>query len=257
MKKRAWIAGILITLLCVGFGLAFPFAVFSETKEEAVGRVEEYAVEPKVMGSVNSIFDAMRCLYMDAYTFDYQEDMANLTKEQVKEICNSFLKGLQIECDVDNMKMVCQLIVANMDESYNKSMIDNKAASEGVAVEEYEDVVETAKPDTISAVIWSVSLEIEPDRNIELCVDDKNQKVVQMLSFCTDKNLDYYYDNEADNYYLEDVVLPFLKDYYNLDMGVVEVGKDYYNVIMTDENQDQIVVSLYCYMEMLSMSFIG
>ena len=83
MRKYSWILGVLIMVLCIGFGISLPQIVFSRSMNRSFNQTDQYSIEPVEMGYSNTVLQAMRNCYDGDYEFNYQEDMANLSREQL------------------------------------------------------------------------------------------------------------------------------------------------------------------------------
>lgn len=256
MRKYSWIFGLFIMSLCIGFGMIFPPVIFSKTLSRSLKQVEEYEIDPVDMGHSNTVIHAMRSCSDSEYALDYQEEMADLSREQLIEICNSFLEELKLEewgyqnivVKESSMKATCHLIVMNYDEAYRIKTID--ATSYPVSLDESE--IDTSSTDkeqniVISSVIWRVEVEYSPNCFLVLKVDDKNQKVVQVINYAKDYSkegkVSYQELTDAEPF-VRKVILPFFQEYYDADVEIVE--DDYWNCMIriTDKNKDAIILSL-------------
>lgn len=229
MRKQIWIFSIFLMLSCIGVGLSLPNMVYFKSMDKTIGQIEEYSIEPVEIGKTNSILDAMRCVSYGNYTSDYQEDLATLSREQVFEVCNSFLGELEanewgyycMEVDESNSEMYCELCVAGDGEN-----------------------------GTISAVLWTVRVELYEGEYAELKVDDRNQKVVQMLSFekansaYTNSVSVYYYGENENQEYLREVLIPFLKKYYDVGIGDILMEPDHMILDIIDSYNEMIRLSI-------------
>ena len=134
MRKYTWIFGASIMVLCIGFGFFLPRFVFSKTLDKTSVQAEKYEIEPVEIGSLNTVINAMRSSGDSDYIFDYQEELANLSREQLIEICNSFLAELKLSewgcneilVNASNMKASCYLAVINYDDEYRNKIRDAK-----------------------------------------------------------------------------------------------------------------------------------
>lgn len=223
MRKYSWIFGIFIMLLCIGFGLFFPNIVFSSVLNENSEQVEEYQVNPIEITHSNSIIEAMRAVYYKDYEFDYQEDMANLSRAELAEVCNSFFQGMQLEewgyaqleIDKESMDAKCSLLVI--------------------------------KDSSVSAVIWTVKVKCSKGNEMILYVDDKNKKVIQMYCnvIADDGNSAAYCSDDKNSVYVRDALTLYLEDYYGLR---TELEDDSCDIIkLVDKNKDEILMSVYFY----------
>lgn len=229
MRKYSWVFGIFIMLLCIGFGLFFPNIVFSNVLNENLGQVEKYQVNPIEITHSNSIIEAMRAVYYKDYEFDYQEDMANLSREELAEVCNSFLQGMQLEewgyarleIDKESMDAKCSLLVI--------------------------------KDSSVSAVIWTVKVKCSTNNELVLCVDDKNKKVIQMnYNVIADNgNSVAYCSDDKNSVYVRDALILYLEDYYGLRIELEDDGSDIIKLV--DENKDEILMSVYFYYDGLEL----
>lgn len=226
MRIKSCILGLLIMVLCIGFGMFFPHIVFSKTFNEPLSQVEKYEIEPVEMGNSNTVIDAIRACRNSSYVFDYEEDMANLSREQLIDICNSFLQNLKLEewgynqiiVNDSNMKATCQLEVSNYDEEF-----------------------------VISTTIWNVEVEYSPNCFLALIVDDKNQKVVQTYSYYSyddsiNNNVSSYTDGTSIYLYLSEVIVPYLEDYYDAEVEIVDDIYSEYIISITDKNKDVVLM---------------
>lgn len=229
MRKYSWIFGIFIMLLCIGFGLFFPNIVFSNVLNENLGQVEKYQVNPIEITHSNSIIEAMRAVYYKDYEFDYQEDMANLSREELAEVCNSFFQGMQLEewgyaqleIDKESMDAKCSLLVI--------------------------------KDSSVSAVIWTVKVKCSTGNEMILYVDDKNKKVIQMYCnvIADDGNSAAYCSDDENSVYVRDALTLYLEDYYGLR---TELEDDSCDIIkLVDKNKDEILMSVYFYYDGLEL----
>ena len=229
MRKYSWIFGIFIMLLCIGFGLFFPNIVFSSVLNENSEQVEEYQVNPIEITHSNSIIEAMRAVYYKDYEFDYQEDMANLSREELAEVCNSFFQGMQLEewgyaqleIDKESMDAKCSLLVI--------------------------------KDSSVSAVIWTVKVKCSTGNEMILYVDDKNKKVIQMYCnvIADDGNSAAYCSDDENSVYVRDALTLYLEDYYGLR---TELEDDSCDIIkLVDKNKDEILMSVYFYYDGLEL----
>lgn len=223
MKKYSWVFGVFIMILCIGFGLFFPRIVFSNVLNENLEQVEKYKVNPIEITHSNSIIEAMRVVYKKDYEFDYQEELANLSREELAEVCNSFLQGLQLEG------------WGYMQISIDKSSMDAKCN------------LLVMKDSSTSAVIWTVKAKCLTGDELVLCVDDKNKKVVQMSYNVTadDGNSVAYCIDNKNSEYVKANLISYLEEYYELS---IEPEDDSYDVIkLVDKNKDEILMSVYFY----------
>lgn len=229
MRKYSWIFGIFIMLLCIGFGLFFPNIVFSSVLNENSEQVEEYQVNPIEITHSNSIIEAMRAVYYKDYEFDYQEDMANLSRAELAEVCNSFLQGIQLEewgyaqpeVDKESIDAKCSLLVI--------------------------------KDSSVSAVIWTVKVKCSTGNEMILYVDDKNKKVIQMYCnvIADDGNSAAYCSDDKNSVYVRDALTLYLEDYYGLR---TELEDDSCDIIkLVDKNKDEILMSVYFYYDGLEL----
>lgn len=254
MKKNSWISGIFIMTLCIAFGILFPRFVFSKSLSKSLKQVEEYEIEPVDIGHSNTVIHAMRSCSNSEYSFDYQEEMAELSREQLIKICNSFLTELKLSewgyhnivVNESNMKATCHLEVMNNEEKYR--IKTTKAASDSVSSYEEESLSTDKERNTaISTVIWNIEVEYSPNCVIMIKVDDKNQKVVQIIDYARkySKDGDVAYTELAYiEPYVSEIVIPFFKKYYDADVEMMEC--DYWNCIiqMVDNNNEEILLSL-------------
>lgn len=223
MKKGSWIFGILITILCIGFGLFFPRIVFSNVLNKNLGQVEKYQINPIEITHSNSIIEAMSAVYNKDYEFDYQEDMANLAREELAEVCNSFLQGLQLE-----------------EWGYAQLKVDEKSIDASCSLVVMED-------SPASAVIWTVKVKYSTGDELVLYVDDKNEKVIQMNYNVTadNGNLAAYCGDDRNNVYIRDALTLYLEDYYGLRTKLEDDGSDIIKLV--DEKKDEILLAIYFY----------
>lgn len=229
MKKGSWIFGIWIMILCIGFGLFFPRIVFSNVLNKNLGQVEKYQINPIEITHSNSIIEAMRAVYKKDYEFDYQEDMANLAREELAEVCNSFLQGLQLE-----------------EWGYAQLKVDEKSIDAGCSL-----VVMKDSP--VSAVIWTVKIKYPTGDELVLYVDDKNEKVIQMNYNITADNgsLAAYCSDDRNNTYIRDALTLYLEDYYGARTKLEDDGGDIIKLV--DEKKDEILMSVYFYYDGLEL----
>ena len=223
MKKGSWIFGILITILCIGFGLLFPRIVFSNVLNKNLGQVEKYQINPIEITHSNSIIEAMRAVYNKDYEFDYQEDMANLAREELAEVCNSFLQGLQLE-----------------EWGYAQLKVDEKSMDASCSLVVMED-------SPVSAVIWTVKVKYSTGDELVLYVDDKNEKIIQMNYNVTadNENSAAYCGDDRNNVYIRDALTLYLEDYYGLRTKLEDDGSDIIKLV--DEKKDEILMAIYFY----------
>ena len=229
MKKYSWVFGVFIMILCIGFGLFFPRIVFSNVLNENLEQVEKYKVNPIEITHSNSIIEAMRVVYKKDYEFDYQEELANLSREELAEVCNSFLQGLQLEgwgyaqleVDKESMDAKCSLLVI--------------------------------KDSSVSAVIWTVKVKSSTGNEMILYVDDKNRKVIQMnYNVMADNGVSVAYcSDDKNSVYVRDALILYLEDYYGLR---TELDDDDSGIIkLVDEKKDEILMSVYFYYDGLEL----
>lgn len=229
MKKYSWVFGVFIMILCIGFGLFFPRIVFSNVLNENLEQVEKYKVNPIEITHSNSIIEAMRAVYYKDYEFDYQEDMAKLSRAELAEVCNSFLQGIQLEewgyaqleVDKESMDTKCSLLVI--------------------------------KDSSVSAVIWTVKVKSSTGNEMILYVDDKNRKVIQMnYNVMADNGVSVAYcSDDKNSVYVRDALILYLEDYYGLR---TELDDDDSGIIkLVDEKKDEILMSVYFYYDGLEL----
>lgn len=229
MKKYSWVFGVFIMILCIGFGLFFPRIVFSNVLNENLEQVEKYKVNPIEITHSNSIIEAMRAVYYKDYEFDYQEDMAKLSRAELAEVCNSFLQGIQLEewgyaqleVDKESMDAKCSLLVI--------------------------------KDSSVSAVIWTVKVKSSTGNEMILYVDDKNRKVIQMnYNVMADNGVSVAYcSDDKNSVYVRDALILYLEDYYGLR---TELDDDDSGIIkLVDEKKDEILMSVYFYYDGLEL----
>lgn len=229
MKKYSWVFGVFIMILCIGFGLFFPRIVFSNVLNENLEQVEKYKVNPIEITHSNSIIEAMRVVYKKDYEFDYQEDMAKLSRAELAEVCNSFLQGIQLEewgyaqleVDKESMDAKCSLLVI--------------------------------KDSSVSAVIWTVKVKSSTGNEMILYVDDKNRKVIQMnYNVMADNGVSVAYcSDDKNSVYVRDALILYLEDYYGLR---TELDDDDSGIIkLVDEKKDEILMSVYFYYDGLEL----
>lgn len=256
MRKYSWILWIAIMVLCIGLGILLPRIVFSKTLDKSSKLVEKYKIEPVEMGHSNTVLNAMRACDDSDYILDYQEEMANLSREQLIETCNSFLEELELSewgydensVDETNMKADCYLVVINYDEQYRSKIRDAQSYPKGKYYAEYENEgTDSDENAVISTVIWKVEVESSPDNFLVFAVDDKNQKVIKMY-----RNLDYavsydgeFQDLEHINEYVSTVIIPFFKEYYGVNVEFVESGYQSCIIRVMDNNDDVILLSVF------------
>lgn len=216
-------------ILCIGFGLFFPRIVFSNVLNENLEQVEKYKVNPIEITHSNSIIEAMRAVYYKDYEFDYQEDMAKLSRAELAEVCNSFLQGIQLEewgyaqleVDKESMDEKCSLLVI--------------------------------KDSSVSAVIWTVKVKSSTGNEMILYVDDKNRKVIQMnYNVMADNGVSVAYcSDDKNSVYVRDALILYLEDYYGLR---TELDDDDSGIIkLVDEKKDEILMSVYFYYDGLEL----
>lgn len=240
MRKQIWIFSIFLMLSCIGVGLSLPNIVYFKSMDKTIGQIEEYSIEPVEIGETNSILDAMRCVFHGNYTSDYQEDMATLSREQVFEVCNSFLGELEanewgyycMEVGESNSEIYCELCVAN----------DNE------------------KP-TISAVLWTVKVELSANEFAEIKVDDKNGKVVQIVSYesydkTNDAIISYYGDNDNMEY-LREVLIPFLRKYFDVGIENILIESERFWLEITDIDHDTVTLLIDLSNGFINMTVLG
>lgn len=229
MKKYSWVFGVFIMILCIGFGLFFPRIVFSNVLNENLEQMEKYKVNPIEITHSNSIIEAMRAVYYKDYEFDYQEDMAKLSRAELAEVCNSFLQGIQLEewgyaqleVDKESMDAKCSLLVI--------------------------------KDSSVSAVIWTVKVKSSTGNEMILYVDDKNRKVIQMnYNVMADNGVSVAYcSDDKNSVYVRDALILYLEDYYGLR---TELDDDDSGIIkLVDEKKDEILMSVYFYYDGLEL----
>lgn len=229
MKKYSWVFGVFIMILCIGFGLFFPRIVFSNVLNENLEQMEKYKVNPIEITHSNSIIEAMRVVYYKDYEFDYQEDMAKLSRAELAEVCNSFLQGIQLEewgyaqleVDKESMDAKCSLLVI--------------------------------KDSSVSAVIWTVKVKSSTGNEMILYVDDKNRKVIQMnYNVMADNGVSVAYcSDDKNSVYVRDALILYLEDYYGLR---TELDDDDSGIIkLVDEKKDEILMSVYFYYDGLEL----
>ncbi len=235
MKKYSWVFGVCIMILCIGFGLFFPNIVFSNVLNENSEQIEKYQVNPIEITHSNSIIEAMRAVYYKDYEFDYQEDMANLSREELAEVCNSFLQGTQLEqwgyaqikVDKESMDAKCSLLVI--------------------------------KDSSVSAVIWTVKVKCSTGNEMTLYVDDKNKKVIQMNYdvIADNGNSVAYCSDDENSVYVREALILYLEDYYGLR---TELDDDDGDIIkLVDEKKDEILMSVYLYdgLELIPFEYLN
>ena len=116
------------------------------------------------------------------------------------------------------MKATCQLEVSNYDEEF-----------------------------VISTTIWNVEVEYSPNCFLALIVDDKNQKVVQTYSYYSyddsiNNNVSSYTDGTSIYLYLSEVIVPYLEDYYDAEVEIVDDIYSEYIISITDKNKDVVLM---------------
>lgn len=272
MRKIAWISGLLIMLVFVGLGLFFPYIIFSKELDKSIGQVGKYKIEPVEIVGTNSIIDAMRSTDYYEYSFDYQEDMANMSREEVIQECNSFIKGIKPdeygyvspEANENNTEISCELRVLSVYNEYfekkQKLAIDNYVTESdsgkditnavvGIQSDEFMYGQESDNSDemtgntTVSCVLWTVKIEHSADNFVELIIDDKNQKVVSMTFYSTSKEeMGYYVDKKNSSKYMSQVVIPFCEEYYDANLEIIDTEGDKNFICMTDKNNKAILL---------------
>lgn len=256
MRKYSWILGVLIMVLCIGFGISLPQIVFFRSMNRSFNQTDQYSIEPVEMGYSNTVLQAMRNCYDGDYEFNYQEDMANLSREQLVEICNAFLDELklaewgydEILVNESNMKATCHLVVMNYDEEYRRKVKNVKSypfSTDELESDASDRDMEDEENAAISTVIWRVEVEDTDNHWIVFGVDDTNQKVVQIANYAEqyDKNKSITYSNLQDmEPYVNEVILPFFQDYYQVDVEIIETGYWTCWLRLTDQNDDAIML---------------
>ena len=256
MRKYSWILWIAIMVLCIGLGILLPRIVFSKTLDKSSKLVEKYEIEPVEMGHSNTVLNAMRACDDSDYILDYQEEMANLSREQLIETCTSFLEELElsewgydeISVDESNMKADCYLVVINYDEQYRSKIRDAQSYPKGIYDAEYEnESTDIDKNAVISTVVWKVEVECSSDYTIMFAIDDKNQKVIRMYrnSNYAISSTDAFQDLEHINEYVSTVIIPFFKEYYDGNVEFVESGYQSCIIRVMDNNDDVILLSVF------------
>ena len=256
MRKYSWILWIAIMVLCIGLGILLPRIVFSKTLDKSSKLVEKYEIEPVEMGHSNTVLNAMRACDDSDYILDYKEEMANLSREQLIETCNSFLEELElsewgydeISVDESNMKADCYLVVINYDEQYRSKIRDAQSYPKGIYDAEYEnESTDIDKNAVISTVVWKVEVECSSDYTIMFAIDDKNQKVIRMYrnSNYAISSTDAFQDLEHINEYVSTVIIPFFKEYYDVNVEFVESGYQSCIIRVMDNNDDVILLSVF------------
>lgn len=211
------------------FWTVFSEYCFSSVLNENSEQVEEYQVNPIEITHSNSIIEAMRAVYYKDYEFDYQEDMAKLSRAELAEVCNSFLQGIQLEewgyaqleVDKESMDEKCSLLVI--------------------------------KDSSVSAVIWTVKVKSSTGNEMILYVDDKNRKVIQMnYNVMADNGVSVAYcSDDKNSVYVRDALILYLEDYYGLR---TELDDDDSGIIkLVDEKKDEILMSVYFYYDGLEL----
>lgn len=268
MRKYAWILGVVLMVFCIGVGIFLPHILFSKTVDKVSKQIEKYETEPVEIGYVNTVINAMRSCSDGEYTFDYQEEMANLSGQQLAEICNSFLDELklsewgysEINVNDSNMKASCHLVVISYDEEYRFKIKEAQSYPTVMNDAEYRiSANNDEKNSTISIVIWRVEVTYSPGCTIVLTVDDKNQKVIQMYRdpAYADKIIDFAYVDMSTDYtyqdlnnlddYVSKVMVPFFSSYYKVSVEIVESGNSYCLLRMTDKNEEAVLIFIYDY----------
>lgn len=213
-SKYLWTTVLIIILCCILFGACLPSVVFSNLTKKELSTIEKYSIKTPEVTIANDIIDVMRIAYNAYYEFDYQASNANLSKDDLVEVCNAFVDGLALDewgfapisVDASNMDAKCILAVS-----------DDSSAS---------------------AVIWNVQVQYAADAEILIKVDDKNKKVISIShSVCDEmesqsQSADNIYDGEESQsqskdstydesglheYYVSEMLTEYLAYYYGLD----------------------------------------
>lgn len=253
MRKYSWIVLVFAIIVCTAFGLAFPYIIFSKNADISMSKIEKYEIEPVEIGETNSVLDAMKACVNGNYAFEYQEDLANLSRRELIDTCNSFFDGTRLAeyglfkavVDESNMTAKCSLVVMNknpvsdMGDNTGRIRVESNASQKDHMM--------------VSAVLWTIHVEYEPDCFMEFSVDDRNGKVVHVSSYYKESDAEktVAYGNEKYDYdgfytdYFNNVLIPFLSEYYGTTIEFLDGNKYSSNVLsMTDKNDDAIIISL-------------
>lgn len=256
MSKRAWFWGVLFLLFSIGLGCLLPTVVFSRARSQTLEKVEYHSVTPLMIGTSNTILDAMQCSYYGGYTFSYDEELANLSKQQVLELCTDFLQKSRIRAWQDTpiqiedaqTEMMCEMIVINVDKYFQEQRNwEQKYIAEmeaGFDTENSGEMDENSfTKDTISAVLWKVTVELAPNCIVCFHVDDRNAKVVRMSAYTDEERTDSE-ENKDNLWYLTQTLVPWWGEYYNVEVEIVEDRASSFVVNMTDQNEDSMLMSI-------------
>lgn len=271
MRKISWIVAVIFMIFCISLGLVLPDFVFSKSLKKSMEKVECFSIDPVEIGSAYSILDAMKSCSASENFFDYQEDLANLSKSELIDICNSFLAkvypeayGMEtISFNENNMKVDAHMSVvdANTKKRWNENI---QMEYEYALGQNEKSSVNSESVEAYSPVLWTVSAE-KDDRTIVLIVDDKNKKVIQMSTYYTSHDESVGTDAAVEvaevkkgvfSKYMSEIFLPYIEEYYDVSYAIADMNVTDSVIFLTDKNGEMSMLYVYMDGNLLNISSI-
>ena len=256
MKKK-WLFGILMTALCVAFGIFLPSLVFSRTDMKTKNHYGGgYTLENSEGTESKSIVETMRNVSLGQNSYNYDTSMATMTEDDVESAAKEYLKGMNLEklgykipdLDDETFTTSCELMMTFKDESYYELVRENlvyfDSSDTGNDETSEESNQSTASYDTVFSVVWRMDMEFSDSYNLVLSIDDESQKVIQ-IEFYNNGNADAEETSgESMDTYMDEVLIPFWTSYYGVEAERVDYT-DANLVKMTDQEGESGIFSIY------------
>ena len=257
MKKK-WLFGILMTALCIAFGIFLPSLVFSRTDMKTQNHYGGgYTLENSESVESKSIVETMRNVSLGQNSYNYDTSMATMTEDDVESAAKEYLKGMKLEklgyeipdLDDGTSTISCELMMTFKDESYYELIRENLVYFDSSDAETDDEASEegnqsTASYDTVFSVVWHMDMTFSDSYNLVLSIDDESQKVIQ-IEFCNNGNADAEETSgEGMDTYMDEVLIPFWKSYYGVEAERVDYT-DANLVKITDQEGESGIFSIY------------
>lgn len=257
MKRYLWISGLILTLICVLLGASLPGIIFAEEGKQTQSKVETYDVSEKKLSLTNSVVSVMNCVGSSDYSFKYQEELAVMTTDEVRQAVYDYMDGIGAEnlgiassdiSESSDWDISCNMYIA-LD---SRTQYDDPSTGVGTIADKVTDydMEQSYREDSdsvgaLTAVIWDVGIALDDESYIYFKVDDHNRKVIMEEKYSLyDKYRESSQDAEIVPIMTEDMT-DFLGSYYDASVEVEDSDYDYAIFKLTDQEGASSFLYLY------------
>jgi len=273
MRYKIQIIGVLITIMCILFGIMIPSVMFSIQDKKMVSKDEMYSIDETHFKYASTLFDVMKNINNSLYEVECADNAAQLSTKEAENIAVDFLDNLDLEKwgieegTVDRFHVISSVsniaLMSDRTVNFDTKIVDKALGYDTKAVDKSSKGSVAYAGDNnehFASIIWYISIKYNGEVSMEVVVDDKNKKVISFIIYLdeldgnhiemssadeTDGNdIEMSSENKLNVEYVNNILIPYLNKYYDVDIETIYGEDGLFFLKLKDKEDNNIIVNL-------------